>query len=235
MDIDADSPAPEKPGLAKTGSDFTFKPGNPISFSPSSSAAPTSSPGRQSVSGGTLPADFGRKPAAGLDGLNGLRNVEPLQPPTNGDGLSGGLTDLGDTLPFPSRASTLHPTKPKAPQELDFGHVPAPPAPPTKLDQASVTAYLTQMEHYERAFRQWDQAILAHFDARKVEFDSLDKHFISHRGETTKQLGFQSYMRKAKEDLKVRTAWNAGHEMHMHTMEKCEEVRNKTMHKYAYA
>jgi hypothetical protein len=235
MDIDSDTPPVEKPAPLNRGSDYTFKSGNPIQFSPTTREVHSSPQGQTPHSTGTLPKNAEPKSASGLDGLNGLRNVEPLQPSSNGDVLSGGLTDLGDTLPFPSRASNLHPTKPKTPRDLQYGKVPAPPTPPAKLDQLSVGVYFTQMEFYVRAFREWDRTILKHFDAREADFESLDEHFISNRGETTNKLGFPSYMRKSKEDLKVRMAWNAGHEMHLQTMELCDEIRNKTMKQYAYA
>lgn len=135
-------------------------------------------------------------PAPGLGGLSGLANVEPFLPAANG-GL-GGLNDLKDNLPFRSQASTAHPTKPNTAQKLKFPTVPGAPKPPAKLDQASTNSYFTQMEGYVRDFKEYSKAMTAHFAARDAELEDLDARFIHNRGETTKKLGFASYLNKMK-------------------------------------
>lgn len=249
MDIDIDTPpaAAAKPEPVKVDADFRFKSGIPIQFSPpkpkeapqaqahGQSESQTQPQPQTSPPAGPAPARKNTNANAnastsntspGLDGLNNLRNVEPLHPSTNGEPLAGGLNDLGDTLPFPSRATNLHPLKPQEPKDLHPTKVPSAPEPPAKLDAASVAAYLTQMDIYVRRFCEWDKTLLAHFSARDAELARLQANLCTVRGETADKVGFASYARKRREDLKVREAWQAGHMRHLRALERCEEVRN---------
>jgi hypothetical protein len=171
-------------------------------------------------------------PPGGFNGLSGLKNVEPFLPSTNGDGLSG-LGDLGANLPFKSASSSSHPTKPNSVRPLKYPSVPGAPRPPTMLTETAVTGYFSHMDHYISSFRKYNRTMVNHFAARDAELDNLDEGFIRNRGETTKGIGFSSYMKKMKEDQSVMETWKVAQEMHTQAMRQCEEVRNKTMKAYA--
>jgi hypothetical protein len=242
MDID-NAEAVERPSPLKTTSDRTFKPGTPIKFSDSAQAEPSPPHGKKpTTADSALPngvatassSASGAQPTSGLNGLTGLRNVEPLAPSANGAGL-GGLGDLQDTLPFPSKASNTHPTKPNSAQKLKYPKIPGAPQPPPVLNEASVKNYFTLMEIYVRHYIEYNRTMTSHFDGRNAELDNkLDKHFIGNRGETTNGIGLASYMRKMKEDQEILGTWKLAHEMHLQVMQKCEEVRNKTVKQYAF-
>ncbi|KAF2020900.1 hypothetical protein BU24DRAFT_10621 [Aaosphaeria arxii CBS 175.79] len=241
MDIDSNTPPVEANPPTAPGTDQTFKAGTPIKFSSPAGAASGSTPKQRttrtrsgSLPTGTPPATKASKhqsTGAGLDGLEGLRNVEPFMPTTSG-GLSG-LGSLGDTLPFPSKPSSSHPTKPKAAQKLKFPAVPSAPQPPAVLDEASTKAYLSQMQAYLKSYHAYRKSMNAHMLAREAELESLDYNFVSQRGETTKKTGFKSYMNKMQEDEGVLETWKVAQELHLQALQRCEEVRNKTMKSYA--
>ncbi|KAF2628697.1 hypothetical protein BU25DRAFT_30694 [Macroventuria anomochaeta] len=176
------------------------------------------------------PATVGTPSAPGLNGLSGIATVEPFLPTQNG-GLSE-LDALKDTLPFQSQASSTHPTKPNAARTLKFPPVPAAPHPPLKLDQATTDAYFSHMEGYVRSFNAFSKGITAHFASRSAELEDLDDRFIHNRGETTKKLGFASYLNRMEEDEAVMTMWKIAQERHIQALEQCEEVRNKTIKLY---
>jgi hypothetical protein len=236
MDIDSNTPPTERPRPLATGSDRTFKPGTPIKFS-ATSAQPAPSPqDPPKAKAGTKPKNSAPPSSSateaptspGLNGIAGLRNVEPFAPPTNGSGLSG-LADLNDTLPFKSKPSASHPTKSNSAQKLKYPNVPGAPQPPTTLDESSTRIYLTQMERYVKSFRDYNKTMMQHFAARDVELESLDEHFILNRGETSKKLGFASYMKRMKEDNSVLEAWKLAQEMHLLAMQTCADVRTKRL------
>ncbi|KAJ4989448.1 DnaJ domain-containing protein [Stagonosporopsis vannaccii] len=168
--------------------------------------------------------------APGLNGLSGIATVEPFIPMSNG-GLSE-LDALKNTLPFESRASTAHPTKPSSARTLKLPTLPAAPHAPLKLDQATTDAYFSHMESYVRAFHAFSKGITNHFASRSTELEDLDDKFIHIRGETTKKLGFASYLNRMKEDEAVMTTWKVAQERHIKALEQCEEVRNKTIKLY---
>jgi hypothetical protein len=62
--------------------------------------------------------------------------------------------------------------------------------------------------------------------------EDLDDHFIQHRGETTKKLGFASYMAKMEEDESVMETWKLAQEKHIAALQQCADMRNKTMKLY---
>ncbi|KAF2749579.1 hypothetical protein M011DRAFT_466019 [Sporormia fimetaria CBS 119925] len=239
MDIDMNTPPVVTPEPTRKDSDYTFKPGTPIKFGTPGAGSVTSPSGLAGTTDGvspngtdsTRPTTRDAQSSSGLNGLSGLRNVEPLAPSSSGAGLSG-LEDLGDTLPFPSQASSSHPTKPNSAQSLKYPIVPIAPQPPPTLDEPSVRDYLTKMELYVKSWREYNMTMTKHFTARDAELNALDDHFILNRGEPTKKLGFASYMRKMKEDEKVIETWRYAQEMHIKAMQRCEDVRNRTM-KYA--
>jgi hypothetical protein len=166
----------------------------------------------------------------GLNGLSGIATVEPFLPTQNG-GLSD-VNALKNTLPFQSQASTAHPTKPNSARILKLPTVPAAPHPPLKLDQATTDAYFSHMAVYARAFNAFSAGVTAHFASRNAELEDLDDRFIHNRGETTKKLGFASYLNRMKEDEAVMTTWKIAQERHIQALEQCEEVRNKTIKLY---
>ncbi|KAF2690129.1 hypothetical protein K458DRAFT_99057 [Lentithecium fluviatile CBS 122367] len=170
--------------------------------------------------------------APGLNGLSGLTNVAPFLP--SGDGGLAGLDALKDNLPFKSQPSDVHPTKPNKAQKLKFPTVPSAPLPPLKLNEASADFYFTQMEGYVRQYKAYCEALTKHFAGRNAELEDLDDRFIHHRGETTKKLGFTSYLKKMKEDEEVMVVWKLAQEMHIKAMEQCGEVRNK-MKQYSFS
>ena len=170
-----------------------------------------------------------RPPGPGLNGLSGIANVEPFQAPQNG-GL--GLDELKDTLPFPSQSANSHPTKPNSAQKLKYPEMPTAPPPPAKVDQSSADQYFNRMESYVKAYKNYCKALTGHFVARNTEMEDLDDHFIHHRGETTKKLGFASYLARMREDEEVMETWKLAQERHIQALQQCEETRNKTIKLY---
>lgn len=85
------------------------------------------------------------------------------------------------------------------------------------------------MEHYVKSFRKYNKAMIDHFLAREAEMESLEENWIQNRGETTRKMGFASYLVGLKEDERVMETWKVAQQMHLLAMGKCEEVRNKTM------
>ena len=218
MDIDSDTP--------------------PITNANTSAARPKTapSPPRKSNSRRTgsvppntasSPADPNPASAPGLNGLSGIATVEPFLPAQNG-GLSA-LDALKETLPFESQASSAHPTKPNSARTLKLPPLPVAPHAPSKLDQASAEEYFSHMESYVKAFHAFSQGITSHFASRSTELEDLDNKFIHVRGETTKKLGFASYLNRMREDEAVMTTWKIAQERHIKALEHCEEVRNKTI------
>lgn len=173
------------------------------------------------------PAEPNSASAAGLNGLSNIATVEPFLPAQNG-GLSA-LDALKDTLPFESQASSAHPTKPNSARTLKLPPLPVAPHAPPKLDQAAAEVYFSNMESYVKAFHAFSQGITSHFASRSTELEDLDDKFIHVRGETTKKLGFASYLNRMKEDEAVMTTWKIAQERHIKALEQCEEVRNKTI------
>ncbi|CAO2655915.1 Nn.00g047180.m01.CDS01 [Neocucurbitaria sp. VM-36] len=170
-----------------------------------------------------------RPPAPGLNGLSGIANVEPFQAQPNG-GL--GLDELKDTLPFPSQPASVHPTKPNTAQKLKYPEVPTAPPPPAKVDQGSADQYFNRMESYVKAYKNYCKVLTGHFVSRNAELEDLGDHFIHHRGETTKKLGFTSYLARMKEDEEVMETWKLAQERHIQALQQCEEIRHKTIKLY---
>lgn len=236
MDIDITPPAGIPTGASK-GANQTYKAGNPITFSPSARTAPSSPKGQPTTRprAGTLPTGTGSSPSSGkekangpgLDGISGLKNVEPLTHTANG-GLSG-LGDLKDTLPFKSKSSGSHPTKPNTSIKLKIPTVPVAPNSPSPLNRQTAESYFKAMGHYCKSYREFSKTMAAHFVARDAELEDVAESFVSQRGETAKKVGFGGYMDRLKEDEKVMEAWKIAQNYHRRDMQKCEEVRNKIM------
>ncbi|UPX15282.1 uncharacterized protein EKO05_0005736 [Ascochyta rabiei] len=221
MDIDSDSPP------ATNANSSTTRP----------KTAPSSPRKEKTRRTGSVPPKSAPYPAPatapfapGLNGLSGIASVEPFLPTQNG-GLSE-LDALKDTLPFQSQASATHPTKQNSARALKLPPVPMAPHAPLKLDQATTDAYFSHMESYARAFNSFSKGITNHFASRSAELEGLEDRFIHNRGETSKKLGFASYLNRMKEDEAVMTMWKIAQERHIQALEKCEEVRNKTIKLY---
>jgi hypothetical protein len=172
-----------------------------------------------------------KPPAAGLNGVtSALVDDDTFAAPRTG---SMGLNGMGDALPFNSEPSKAHPTKPNSAQKLKFPSMPLPPALPTTYDQVFVDLYFSRFETYCKDYMKATKEMTAHFVARDAELaGNLDDRFAHHRGETTKKLGFASYLARMKEDEQVLGTWQVYQENHLKAMEQCEEVRNRTMKLY---
>ncbi|KAF2193819.1 hypothetical protein K469DRAFT_652473 [Zopfia rhizophila CBS 207.26] len=169
---------------------------------------------------------------SGLDGLAGLRYVEPFAPPANGNGLSG-MDEIKSSLPFQSKASSSHPTKPKRAQQLKYPIVPMRPRPPEEFTKASYDKYMESMGHYVRAFRKYSKTMIDYFSSREAELENLDPDWLKSRGETTNKLGFDSYLVGLKEDEEVMTTWKVAQEKHKEAMIECQKQRKKALRVYA--
>jgi hypothetical protein len=172
------------------------------------------------------------KPSA--PGLNGVTTAlvddETFAAPTTG---SMGLNGIGEALPFPSESSKAHPTKPNSAQKLKFPHMPLAPALPTTYDRVFADLYFSQFETYCKNYMKATQEMTKHFVARDAELaGNLNDRFAHHRGETSKKLGFTSYMARMKEDEQVLETWQVYQQSHLRAMAQCEEVRNRTMKLY---
>jgi hypothetical protein len=175
-------------------------------------------------------ATTAKPPGGGLNGL-GPDLLDPVIKP-QANGVSG-MASVGDALPFPSQASNSHPIKTNAAQSLKFPQIPFSPPPPTKLDLASADEYFNRMGTYIKSYRKYSKLLTKHFASRDAEMDGdLDDHFIRNRGETTKKLGFASYLAKMEEDESVMETWKVAQEQHITALQQCAEVRNKTMKLY---
>jgi len=161
---------------------------------------------------------------SGLNGLNGLKTVEPLGQTNNGEGLSG-LRDVGSTLPFESKASNIHPLK-SIPQELSIDFVPAPPDPPSVLNKATFEKYMIRFGHYFTAYRKFEAQILKHFrDEEEGLEQRLDPNWLRNAGEKTNTVGFDTYMKALEADERVEEVWRTARSRHRKAMAKCKDVR----------
>jgi hypothetical protein len=143
------------------------------------------------------------------------------------------LDDLASTLPYESEASNTHPTKPSTAQKLKVPTLPRAPQLPPRLERIFVDLYFSQFEAYVREYRKASKEMTAHFVARDAEVDEMDNRFVHHRGETSKKMGFPSYLAKMREDEVVMETWKLFQETHLTALAQCEEVRNKTMKMYS--
>jgi hypothetical protein len=97
---------------------------------------------------------------------------------------------------------------------------------------ATTDAYFSHMEGYVRSFNAFSKGVTDHFASRSAELEDLDDRFIHNRGETTRKLGFASYLNRMREDEAVMVMWKVAQERHIQALEQCEEVRNKTIKLY---
>lgn len=74
--------------------------------------------------------------------------------------------------------------------------------------------------------------LTGHFAARNTEMEELDEHFIRNRGETSKKVGFVSYLAKMEEDESVMETWKVAQERHIVALQQCADVRTKALKLY---
>jgi len=216
--MDIDPPAVPKP--ARRASQTA-----PSSPKPNTAAAHV--PSVNDFAAASSSATAAKPPRQGLNGIGDL--AEPLLAQHNG---SIGLDDIKHALPFESQPSKSHPTKSNTVQPLRYPDVPFPPPPPPKIEQHTADEYFNRMESYVKAYKRYSKNLTDHFNARNLELEDLDDHFIHHRGETTKKLGFASYLTRMKEDEAVMQTWQVAQEKHIQALQQCEDVRNKAMKMY---
>ncbi|KAK4997964.1 hypothetical protein LTR16_007070, partial [Cryomyces antarcticus] len=167
--------------------------------------------------------------------LADLAGIAPLAPAT-GAGLKD-LADVASTLPFASRASSMHPTHGTfAPQNLELPLPPKAPQPPTKLTKSSWASYLHSTGAYMRAWVTYNGKMVAHFTARQQIVEDLmvreGEGWLNAKGELSSSVswiggaevdgaikGFQSYEKAIKEDERVREHWNVSCEKHAKAVE----------------
>jgi len=220
MDIDTSTPDEQKPEPEQTPS--APPPNDQVN---GTAAVPNGS--ASAPASATAP----NPPASGLNGLaTALADDDLFTAPRT---TSMGMNGIGDALPFQSAPSSMHPTKPNTAQKLKFPLMPKAPKLPTSYTQVFVDLYFQQFEQYCRDYMKATKDMTAHFVARDAELaGDLDARFAHHRGETSKKLGFTSYMARMKEDEVVLKTWNLYQENHLKAMDECEEVRNRTMKLY---
>ncbi|KAH9864032.1 hypothetical protein J1614_009965 [Plenodomus biglobosus] len=217
-EMDIDPPAMTKPARRATHT-------APSSPKLNTAAAQASKPNGFTTAPSS--ATTAKPPGQGLNGIGDL--ADPLLAPQNG-GI--GLDDIKSALPFDSQPSNSHPTKPNTAQPLRYPDVPFPPPPPTKIEQHTADEYFNRMEIYVKAYKRYSKTLTDHFNARNLELEDLDDHFIHHRGETTRKLGFASYLSRMKEDEAVLATWQTAQSSHIQALLQCEAVRNKAIKMY---
>ena len=153
--------------------------------------------------------------------LGNLKSVEPLAP--SGAGLKD-LADISTTLPFESQPS-YEPIVPIAPTNLDLPRPPKAPNPPEPLNTASWHIYCTTMQPYMNEWSTFNKRMLAHFNARQDEVDTLGSSWIGGRGVE----GYAKYMRGVEEDFRVRAHWEVSWEKHRECMRTLGIVREKAI------
>jgi hypothetical protein len=221
MDIDSGPPPKTKAKPKKKGT----------RTAPTSPRLNTAGVGAMPNGSATAPssATTAKPPAEGLNGL-GPDMINPAVEPQS-NGLSG-MASVKEALPFPSQASSSHPIKANAAKNLKYPEIPFAPTPPARVDVASASLYFDRMGTYVKSYRNYCKVLTGHFVARGSEMEDLDDHFIHNRGETTKKLGFASYLAKMEEDESVMETWKLAQERHIAALQQCADVRNKTMKLY---
>jgi hypothetical protein len=141
-----------------------------------------------------------------------------------------GLKKIDEDLPSSSESSNASINKSNPIHTIEF---PLPPALQTTRSQIFVDLYLSQFEKYCKEYINTTKELTRHFVTRDAELTaSFDDRFAHHRAETTKKMGFATYMAKIKDDNKVLERWHVYQKKHLNAMEQCEKVRMKTMKLY---
>ncbi|KAI5204617.1 hypothetical protein E4T38_04648 [Aureobasidium subglaciale] len=156
-----------------------------------------------------------------LDDLGAAVDPQPSQ------GLDG-FSDISNTLPFTSKASTTIPTF--TPQSLQMPTLPRAPSTPTKLTRSSWSTYCISFSIYLDKFDKFNSTLLAHFSRRQEKAARLVRAGVKALeavGEASTGEGFMSYAQAIKEDERVREHWNIGSEKHGDAVREFENVRER--------
>ncbi|KAK5729743.1 hypothetical protein LTR17_011709 [Elasticomyces elasticus] len=168
--------------------------------------------------------------------LDDLAHVEPLARTTNAAGL-GSLSDVHDTLPFTSEASTTIPAQDDAEQmpAIPMPAIPKAPEPPTKLTKQSWHAFAANFGAYLQAFHAFNTSMIHHFAAREQSAQDLlgvgNMKWLESAGDTMGGggggVGFGTYLQGVKEDERVRELWGVGCERHAEAVRGFGGVRER--------
>ncbi|KAK4891880.1 hypothetical protein LTR27_009579 [Elasticomyces elasticus] len=167
--------------------------------------------------------------------LDDLAHVEPLARTTNSAGL-GNLSDVHDTLPFTSEASTTIPVQDEAEQmpATPMPAIPKAPEPPTKLTKQSWHAFAGNFGAYLQAFHAFNTSMIHHFAAREQSAQDLlgvgNMKWLESAGDTMGgggSAGFGTYLQGVKEDERVRELWGVGCERHAEAVRGFGGVRER--------
>ncbi|KAK3633508.1 hypothetical protein LTR56_015761 [Elasticomyces elasticus] len=168
--------------------------------------------------------------------LDDLAHVEPLARTTNSAGL-GSLSDVHDTLPFTSEASTTIPAHDDVEQmpATPMPAIPKAPEPPTKLTKQSWHAFAANFGAYLQAFHAFNTSMIHHFAAREQSAQDLlgvgNMKWLESAGDTMGggggSAGFGTYLQGVKEDERVRELWGVGCERHAEAVRGFGGVRER--------
>ncbi|KAK5715976.1 hypothetical protein LTR15_009801 [Elasticomyces elasticus] len=167
--------------------------------------------------------------------LDDLAHVEPLARTTNSAGL-GNLSDVHDTLPFTSEASTTIPAHDDVEQmpATPMPAIPKAPEPPTKLTKQSWHAFAASFGAYLQAFHAFNTSMIHHFAAREQSAQDLlgvgNMKWLESAGDTVGgggSAGFGTYLQDVKEDERVRELWGVGCERHAEAVRGFGVVRER--------
>ncbi|KAK5675589.1 hypothetical protein LTS10_011689 [Elasticomyces elasticus] len=168
--------------------------------------------------------------------LDDLAHVEPLARATNSAGL-GNLSDVHDTLPFTSEASTTIPVQDDGEQmpATPMPAIPKAPEPPTKLTKQSWHAFAGNFGAYLQAFHAFNTSMIHHFAAREQSAQDLlgvgNMKWLESAGDTMGggggSAGFGTYLQGVKEDERVRELWGLGCERHAEAVRGFGGVRER--------
>lgn len=157
-------------------------------------------------------------------GLNDLANVAPFKPSQNG---VAGMGDLATSLPFTSAPSPSHPLK-HAATRLELPPAPQRPTEPERLTQQSWKDHLQRMQTYMTQWDTFNASIVAHFSTRLSQrLNMTNTNWLGAVGETTGNMGYQSYMQACKQDASVREYWDAECRKHGGFLEDFGRLRER--------
>ncbi|KIW00974.1 uncharacterized protein PV09_07496 [Verruconis gallopava] len=176
--------------------------------------------------------------------FDSFHRAAPFAPTTSGNGLSSLKTDLSGTLPFESQPSPVHPGKPTLPRQLELPRVPKAPMPPSgsRISQTQWREYMSAMAFYMGAWYQFEDKILAHFNARHrnaAKFGTgillteggvggaADAMRLLEAGGEGSEEGYASYLRGMEEDIKVSKHWDVAKEKHRFAIETLLDFKKK--------
>lgn len=140
-----------------------------------------------------------------------------------------GMQNLSSTLPFQSKASSIHPTKPPTPQFFLIPQIPTAPAPPPKLTTQSWKNYCAATANYLTAFHAFNRDLHVHFRESLMHEDK----FVSICPDALEAVGsagevnLESYRKNVKADETIRETWSVANERHAEALEVFAGVKEK--------